>query len=624
MSNAHDGAPKLASRKANREIVRTWTRPLLALGIAVVIVYARLFSAGFVGFDDDIHVYANPFLNPPTLQSVARLWQHAYERLYIPLAYTLYAAIASFARVPARTDSSIGHVVSLDPAVFHAVSIGFHVMNTWLCFLLVQRLTRRRATALFCTLLFALHPLQLESVGWISELRGLSGACFALLALNALVFSRQVSSESSWSRRLPMVSGLLLVCAMLCKPTAVVLPLVALAIERIVLGTAWRKAVVTASFGTALALPFLFVTHSLQGVSSAGASFWWQRPFIAADALVFYLQKTLLPIQLCVDYGRTPRVVMSHAWAYVAWVIPLGLLLLAYRSRKQRPLTWLGALTFVIFLLPTLGLVPFSFQAYSTVADRYAYLALIGVGLVFADVVESVKARTVAERGGALVIGVLAILSFNQSRNWLDSGDFLRHTLDVNPDAAFAYSNLGDAELANGDLPAALSYYQSAVQHDPTLVHALINLADIYATSNQPAEAESALAKAQQMPKMTADEYSNLGIVLMKLQQAERALRALATAVAMEPESPTFLFNQASALSATGKFERAEATFRRCIALAPTLAGAHTGLGIVLAETRRLAEALNEFRTAAELQPNDPAALDNLKRAEAMMAGQKL
>jgi Flp pilus assembly protein TadD len=93
-------------------------------------------------------------------------------------------------------------------------------------------------------------------------------------------------------------------------------------------------------------------------------------------------------------------------------------------------------------------------------------------------------------------------------------------------------------------------------------------------------------------------------------------LQALAAAVAADPDSPSYLFNQANALAAVGQFEQAEAAFRRSIALAPTLAGAHTGLGIVLAETGRLPDAIAEFRQAVHLQPDDPAALDDLKKAE--------
>ena len=118
-------------------------------------------------------------------------------------------------------------------------------------------------------------------------------------------------------------------------------------------------------------------------------------------------------------------------------------------------------------------------------------------------------------------------------------------------------------------------------------------------------------------------DLSNLGIVLMKMNQPDRALQMFATAVALEPNSPTYLFNQANALAAVGQFDHAETSFRRCIALAPTLAGAHTGLGIVLAQTGRLTDAIAEFHIALGLQPDDLAARDDLKRAENLMQGQR-
>ena len=301
-----------------------------------------------MGFDDDLHVYANPFLNPPTLESVARLWQHAYEQLYVPLAYTLFAAIARFAEVPAHLDSSLGHQISLNPTAFHIVSVALHLANAWLCFSLVRRLTGRPRVALLCSLLFALHPLQLESVGWISELRGLTSGAFALLALNTFVLARQANgkdrerasaraSDQTRSRKLLAASALLVSCAMLCKPSAVVLPLAALAIDRIVFRAPWRKALTAAALWGAVALPFALYTRAIQTVPAAGQSLWWQRPFIAGDALVFYLWKLVMPLDLCVDYGRTPHAVMSHAWGYCAWAVPVALLALAHRNRQRRP-----------------------------------------------------------------------------------------------------------------------------------------------------------------------------------------------------------------------------------------------------------------------------------------------
>ena len=402
-----------------------------------------------------------------------------------------------------------------------------HAANAWLCFCLARRLTGRTRTAWLCSLLFALHPLQLESVGWISELRGLTSGGFALLALNAFALSRQ-ASERARARKLLAASAVSVICAMLCKPSAAVLPLVALVIDRVVFRTPWRKALAAASIWAAVALPFALITRAAQGIPAAGQSLWWQRPFIAGDALTFYLFKTSVPIDLGVDYGRTPHWVMSRVWGYLAWVVPVALLMFGYLNRRRRPITWLGALLFVMFLLPTLGLVPFAYQAYSTVADRYAYLALIGVGLIVADAVDGARSQMTAARVAATACLALALLSFNQSRYWLMSSTFPRHTIDVNPAAAFAYNNLGDAELANGDLDAALADYRACVERDPTRVMAQVNLAEVYTALNQPAEAARAIAQAEQAPEMTADDLSNLGIALMKMNQPARALQALA------------------------------------------------------------------------------------------------
>ena len=601
---------------------------VLALVGGVTVVYLRIFSAGFVGFDDDIHVYANPFLNPPTLQNVVRLWQQSYEQLYVPLAYTIFAAIARFAQVPTHVDTSVGHAVSLDPVAFHAVGLAFHAANVLLCFLLVQHLTRRRVPALLASLVFALHPLQLESIAWISELRGLSSSFFALLALNALILSRRASDEASTrSRLLLATSALFVTCAMLCKPAAAVLPLVALAIDRIVLGTPWRRAMVAATIWTVCALPFVLITNSVQAIAASGGSVWWQRPFIASDAFAFYIFKTFVPIELCVDYGRTPTMVMSHGWAYLAWVVPATVLLLGYRYHNRRPITWLGMLMFTTFLLPTLGMVPFGYQGYSTVADRYTYLALIGVGLVIGDAVDHFRPQKFALGAVFAALVVLAALSFGQSRHWTSNSAFLRHTIEVNPDAAFAYHNLGHVAQSNGDYATALTNYQSCLAHDPTHLKAYVNLAQVYVQLNQPADAARAIAQSMKTPSLTTDgmtagDFGNLGTLLMQTGQHRQAVEALSAAALMEPDSPVHLFNQANALAAIGQFDKAEAIFRRCIALAPSVAGAHIGLGIVLAETHRLAAAADEFRFALRLQPDDPAAIENLKRAESMMESQ--
>ena len=238
--SSRSGSGPAPADQNQRRIASLMGWPAVVFLFVIVLAYVRLFAAGFVPFDDDFQLYANPFLNPPTLQSVGRFWEHAYQQLYIPLAYTILAGIARFAAVPSHPEPSLGHALTLDPIPFHGASIALHVASAWVCFQLIARLTGRPRTAWVCALVFALHPLQVESVAWASELRGLTSNVFALSALYSFVISRQAHdrSRSLW---LFVVSTVCVVLAMLCKPSAAILPLVLVVIDRFAFRPPWLK-----------------------------------------------------------------------------------------------------------------------------------------------------------------------------------------------------------------------------------------------------------------------------------------------------------------------------------------------------------------------------------------------
>jgi tetratricopeptide (TPR) repeat protein len=569
---------------------------LLALVIAVILVYLRTFGAGFVEYDDDIHVYANPMLNPLSIENVGRFWQQAYEGLYIPLAYTILAGIALFARVPAQMMGSINHVVTLSPEAFHVASVGFHIANTLLCFSLALRLTRSRTAALLCSFVFAVHPLQVESVGWISELRGLSSAFFALAALNVFVLSRRTRERApARSRVLLAASGVFVICAVLCKPVAVALPLVALIIDRVALRASWRRSMVTALTGVACVLPLALITRSVQNIHPEGASLWWQRPFIAADALAFYLFKTAVPTNLGVEYGRTPHSVMSHGWSYLVWVVPVGLLVFSYINRRRRPIAWLGSLIFVTFLLPTLGLIPFSFQAHSTVADRYAYLPLIGIGLVVADAVAAVRSNIAVPTASAVIV-VLAILSFNQSGYWVDNADFLRHTIDVNPDVAFAHNNLGSILLKEKQPADAIAHFNKALELEPRNALAENNLGLALVQLGRLGEAEPHFRKAVELNPRYFKAYESLGAVYLQTDRLDAAIASLKAALDIQPSEAKALNDLGIAFMRSGRAAEGLDAFQRAVGIEPGNPQYRRNLGQALLQIGRTDEASSYLR----------------------------
>jgi Flp pilus assembly protein TadD len=505
----------------------------------VLLIYVRLFGAAFVEYDDDVHVYANPLLNPPSFANLGQFWAHGYHGLYNPLSFTFWSALAAVARLPTETQSTLGQSITLDPTLFHATNIGLHAANACLCFVLLQKLVKSRVAALAGALIFAVHPLQVESVGWISQLRGLSSGAFALLALILLIRSRG-SAEGSRSAHTSLGGAVALTtAAMLCKPSAVVLPLVALAIDRVMLGTTWRRALGTALVLTACVVPLAWVNALVQPTFPEGAARLWQRPFVAGDALAFYIYKTFVPFDLAVEYGRTPREVLSDAWGYARWVLPVALLALAFVKRERHRLAWLGSLLFAIFFLPNLGLIPFAFQAHSTVADRYAYLSMLGAGLVVADVLTTTPWR-MGLRAAAGVILLLAIRSFDQSSYWLDNLSFLQHTVEVNENVAFAQNNLANILFRENRPSEAIAHLEKAVASEPDYALAHNNLALALVKEGRLDEAEPHFRKAVELDPKYFKAYESLGALYLRQKRFADAVQSLKRAAALHPEAKAY------------------------------------------------------------------------------------
>jgi len=343
------------------------------------------------------------------------------------------------------------------------------------------------------------------------------------------------------------------------------------------------------AFGVCL-LPFALLTRSLQIIHPEGASLWWQRPFVAGDALAFYLLKAVVPIDLCVDYGRTPASVMSHGWSYVVWVVPASLLVLGYRLRRQRTMAWLGALLFVTCLLPVLGLVPFTYQVHSTVADRYAYLPMLGLGLVVADVVVTVRSQLASRAAAAIIVG-LAVLAFNQSGYWVGNVEFLRHTLAVNPEVRFATIDLGNILLTQGRIDDAIEHFSRAVRLAPNNAEARNNLGLALLRQGRLAEAEPHFRAAVELNPRYFKAHENLGAVYLRTERLDAAIASLQTALSIRPSEASAWNDLGVAFMRGGRAGDGVEAFRRAVELEPRGAQYRKNLGHALMQSGQTDEA---------------------------------
>jgi hypothetical protein len=222
----------------------------------------------------------------------------------------------------------------------------------------------------------------------------------------------------------------LVVLGTLSKPTAVVTPAVVAALDLFVVGRGWRRVGRDVWPWVVAVVPCVVWAKVVQHVPALGP--WWSRPLVALDAVAFYLGKVVWPGALGVDYGRNPLEAMARGWLWWTWVVPVGVAAVLWWKRVEWRVLVGAGVVFVAGMAPVSGVVPFMFQRYSTVADHYMYLPMVGVGVAVAWGVSRWPTRGVGVVVGAWAT-VLVVWSVVQAGVWADDETLARHGLAVNP-----------------------------------------------------------------------------------------------------------------------------------------------------------------------------------------------
>lgn len=411
----------------------------LIIGVALL-VFAPAAMFEFVGWDDNELITGNPHVAPPSLNGALAAWQTPHRHFYIPLTYNLWALLGS-------AGDPGGAQGALNPYLFHTANIALHLGSALLLYGLARRVVGSVWPAAACAILWAVHPLQVEPVAWATGMKDVLSGFLAILALYIYVVAASAPDGGRGRGWWYALAALCLGLASLAKPGVMMVPLVALAIDVGMLKRPWKRSLACVMPMLAAVVPSVVVTLLVQPTGGMYLCELWQRPFIAGHALATYLLKLVWPGTLAIDYGLSPQYVLQGHWVWFAWLVPVGVAVLAWRYRPLRREMLAALAIFVLVLAPVLGLVPFLFQFYSTVADRYAYLAMIGPGLALAYVFARIPQRY-AVAGGVVILTALSIRSAVQVQTWRDTDTLLAHTIAVNPRSYLAYTNSG-VELIN-------------------------------------------------------------------------------------------------------------------------------------------------------------------------------
>ena len=567
---------------------RTWVRGLV-LAIVVVVAYLGAVRGEFL-WDDDLHVTANPTIIGPL--GLKEIWTTAAAN-YFPLVLTNFW---------------VQHALwGLEPLGYHLVTLACHALSAVLLWRVLAQLRVRGAW--LGAALWALHPVQVESVAWICELKNTQSAVFFLAAILGWLGWRQSGRSRDY--------GLALFCALLAilsKPSTVTLPVV------LALCVWWqsRRLVLRDFFPLA---PFFALSLLAAGWTiweqrfhsgaegAAWAQTWPERFAIAGHVVWFYLGKLLWPADLIFIYPRW-HIDGSQLPVYLPLAALLAVLGVLWWRREGalRPV-FAAAIFFGALLFPVLGFFNIYFFRYSFVGDHFQYLASMGPLALFAAgltiAAEQLTGAFVRLRRWvpALLIGGMSILTWRESLEYLSHESLWRATLARNPGASMAWFNLGDTLVKLGRHDEAIAAFRRALELRPDDAPGYNDLACELVVVGRPEEAIPLFERALVLRPGYAQVHNNLGNALRSLGRVDEALVQYEKAVAAMPDYAEAHNNLACELSAKGRLAEALQHFDESIRLRPDNAVAHSNLGNALRDAGRLPEALASYERALKLTP---------------------
>lgn len=569
---------------------------IIAIYLSLVVISLAVFSQtiryNFVNFDDDLYVY---------------------DSTVIKAGLTIKGIIAAFTTPHARNwhpFTTISHMLDcqlygLNPGGHHATNMLLHTVAVLLLFRVLQKMTSSIWKSAMVAALFAVHPLHVESVAWVSERKDVLSAVFFFLMLNAYV----------WYARTPSVGRYLLVSALfvaglMSKAMLVTAPAILLLLDYWPLNRTARcntksKGGTMVLSKPAVALSRLIFEKVPLFVLSAAAcavTFVVQKRAVGAipplpllwrveNAVVSYLiyaWQTLWPTHLAAFYPH-PNDTLALWEIILASGLLVAITVTAILSRGKLPYLFTGWLWYVLMLVPVIGIVQVGEQGH---ADRYTYLPHVGLFLVMvwgvADIIQPHRSiwRFAAVTAFAMIVA-LAATAYIQASHWRNSETLWTHALAVTSNNDFAHNNLGYLYMNSDKLDEAISHFETAamIRHDKTHQHYKVGSAFV---------------------------EMNLADALARKGQPDEAMVHYEETIRLEPNYADAYYNRGNLLLAKGDVDDAITDWEKTLLLRPNDADAHTCLGNALLRKGSVSEAITHYQTALALAPEDPHSRNNL------------
>ncbi len=616
-----------------RRLIAIW----LILSAVTLAAYWPTTRHEFLNFDDPEYVVKNDHVQAGiTAQSIRWAFTTLHASNWHPVTWLSHMLDCQ--------------LFGLAPGAHHAVGLGFHLANTLLLFLVLRRMTGAVWRSAFVAALFALHPMHVESVAWISERKDVLSTFFALLTLwsyTSYVKRPEAGNPPSALRPPPSDLGLLasalrpltsarywlvlvfFALGLMSKQMLVTLPLILLLLDFWPLARVEDKMFngftgqpVRPGYGRsikslilekwpffALACAASVMTFIAQNKAGNVEPFdRWPLEIRIANAFVSYctyVEKAFWPTNLAFFY---PSHKMVPWQAILAALLLTGISVAAYRRARSRPYFFVGWFWFLVMLLPVIGLVQLGDQA---MADRYTYLPFVGLFIAvtwwIGDALPYSRSWRIRVAAGAAACAVLlacGAATQSQLKYWQNSLTLFGRSIEVTPRNALAHCYLGAALLDSGKTDQAAGHFRTALEIFPNYAYAYNYLGAVFIRKGNLDGAIAHFQRAAEILPGRAEFHNNLGISLLQKGRVDEAIAQLRTALEIQPDSAKGYDNLGTALLQTHQLDEAIANFEKGLGLHPGDANAQQSLGSAYLQKHQVDDAIVHFRKAQQIQPS--------------------
>ena len=582
----------------------------LYLVFAIFVAYGQVIQFDFVGYDDELYVTENIHVQKGfTYSGLKWAFTTSHTGNWHPLTWLSHMLDCEL-----YGSNPMGH---------HWTNVQFHIANTLLLFFILFKMTGALWRSAFVAALFALHPLHVESVAWVSERKDVLSTFFGLLMI--FTYYRYVKNPGHKKYLLVII---LLSLGLMAKPMLVTFPFALLLLDfwplkrfrfKNDLSVHPEGGAFTGFQGffrlilekIPLVIPVVisciltFLAQKSQGaVKALGALSLKTRVANALVSYVSYVSKAIWPSKLAIFYPH-PRNTLS-AWEIIgATLLIFVATFLSIRTLRKYPYIAVGLFFYLGTLVPVIGLVQVGDQA---MADRYTYIPLIGLFIIiawgFSDLLAKWRYRKIV-----LIVSAVIVLSgftaktFFQASHWENGITLFENAVKVTKNNYKSQNNLGTA-LSSVDIDKAISHYKAALRMKPDYAVALYNLGNVLIKKGKVDEAIDHYQKALHIKPDYVEVLNNLANVLFVQGKPNEAISQYREIVKTYPEDADAHYNLAYMLSAQGMLDEAVPHYKESLRINPKYSKAHYNLGNILLNQRKIKEAFTHFTEAIKFKPN--------------------